>query len=355
MHKHTFKKIIALFLSFAFLITTSGLPLHVFAASLTSISDTVSDLTAGASANHTISFTTPTGVASGETIILTFTSTATAPTIHASLTYTDIDVLDDGVDLTLAATPSGATAGVVRTSATVITFTNGSSAIAAGSVVTFKIGTHATNQSTGVYAITNGTAGTTYLSVTGNFGDTGVLSMPIISNGVVSISAEVLPTLSFTISDNAIYFGNLSASTTCFAQGTDPGNVTCPTTSETESLNITAATNSTSGYTVTVQGATLTSGLNTITALGSNTAASAGSEQFGLRITHSGGNGAVTVPYAASGYAYTGTASTPAQIASSSVATTTDTYSLRYLANITSVTEAGSYSTSHTFVATANF
>jgi hypothetical protein len=325
------------------------------ASSLTSLSDIVSTQSASANTDSTISFTTPTGVASGETIILTFSSSSTAPTINASLTYTDIDVLDDGVNITLAGTPSGATAGVVRTSATVITFTNGTTAISAGSVITFKIGTNATNQSTGVYGITNGTAGTMYVAVSGSFGDTGVMSIPIISNSAVTISATVDETLSFSISDSTIYFGNLSPSFACFAQGTDPGAVTCPSTSEIDAFSMTAQTNSTTGYTVTVQGATLTSGVNTITALPANTNSSAGSEQFGMRFTHSGGSGAVTSPYAASGYAYTATASSAVEVASSTVATTTDTYSARYIANISSVTEAGSYSTTQTFVATANF
>lgn len=327
----------------------------VQAASLTNLSDTLSTQSASTSANHTIVFTTPTGIASGGTIILTFSSSATAPTIHASLTYTDIDVLDDGADITLADTPSGATAGVVRTSATVITFTNGSSPIAAGSVITFKIGTNASNQSTGVFGITSGTTGTIYVAITGSFGDTGVMSVPIISNSAVVVSATVDETLSFSVSDATIFFGNLSSSFACFAQGSDPGDTTCPTTSETEAFSMAAHTNSPTGYTLTVQGATLTSGLNTITALPANTNSSAGSEQFGMRLTQSGGSGTVTAPYAASGYAYTATSSTSAQVASATVATTTDTYSVRYITNISSSTEAGSYSTTQTFVATANF
>ena len=353
--KSFFYKSISGILITTLLYVVSGGATIAHASSLTNLSDILSTQSASTSANHTISFTTPTGVASGETIILTFSSSTTAPTINASLTYTDIDVLDDGVDITLGSTPSGATAGVVRTSATVITFTNGTSAITAGSVITFKIGTNATNQSTGVYTITSGTAGTMYVAVTGSFGDTGVLSVPIISSSNVSVTATVDDTLSFSVSDSDIFFGNLSSSFACFAQGSDPGAVTCPTTSETEAFSMTAQTNSLTGYTVTVQGGTLTSGLNTITALPANTNSSAGSEQFGMRLVHSGGSGSVTAPYSASGYAYTATSGTAVEVASATVATTTDTYSVRYIANISTVTEAGSYSTTQTFVATANF
>lgn len=327
-------------------------PREALAASLTSMKDTVSNLTASTVANHTIQFTTPTGVASGQTIILTFDNSTS---VGASLDYTDIDLTDDGVDVTLAAAPSGATWGVVRTSSTVITFTNGTTAVAAGSVIAIEIGTHATSGTTGDQQITNGAAGTTTLRVTGTFGDTGVISMAIISNGVVSVSAEVLASISFTVSSNAIYFGNLRTGGACFAQNTNPGYVTCPTQTETEAFNMTAGTNAPTGYTVSVQGSTLTSGSNTIDALVSNTASSPGTEQFGLRMTATGGSGSVSAPYAAAGYAYTGTSSTPATVATASAPSATTTYSVRYLANIAALTEAGSYTTAHTYVATGNF
>jgi hypothetical protein len=348
------KKITSFLTIVALFVVSSGIlnPFVASAASITSFSDTVTDLTASANANHTIVFTTPTGVASGQTIILTFNNSTV---INASLTFADVDVLDGASQITLAAAPSGATAGVVRTSATVLTFTNGTTAITAGHVITIKIGTNASNQSTGTFQVANGSVGTTTLSISGTFTDTGSLAIPIISNGVVAISATVQPTITFALSANSIYFGNLTSASTCFAQNTNPGSVTCPTTAEAEAFNATAATNSPSGYTITVQGATLTSGANTITALASNTAASAGTEQFGMRATASGGSGTVTAPYAASGFAYTGTASTPAQVASATAASATTTYSIRYVSDISATTKAGSYTTNHTYVATGNF
>lgn len=327
-------------------------PNMAMAASLTSMSDTVSNLTASAVANHTIQFTTPTGVASGQTIILTFDNSTSIP---VGLDYTDIDLKDDAAELTLAAAPSGATVGVVRTSATVITFTNGTTAIAAGSVINIEIGTHATSGTTGDQQITNGAVGTTTLRVSGSFTDTGVISMAIVSNGVVAVSAEVLASISFTVSQNAIYFGNLRTAGSCFAQNTNPGYVTCPTQAEAEAFNMTAGTNATTGYTVSVQGDTLKSGSNSIDALAVNTASNPGTEQFGLRMNASGGSGTVSAPYAAAGYAYTGTATVPATVATVATPSATTTYSVRYLANIAALTEAGSYTTAHTYVATGNF
>lgn len=323
------------------------------AASLTGVSDVVSTLTASTVANHTITFTTPSGVQSGETIILTFDNSTNIP---SGLNYEDIDLKFGVTEMVLAAAPTGATMGVVRTDALTLTFTNGSTEITAGSVVEIQIGTHATTGSTGVEKIVNGPAGTTVLRISGTFGDVGAASMAIISDSTVAVSAEVLASISFSISDNNIYFGNLRSNGACFAQGTDPGYVTCPTVSEAEAFNMTAGTNATTGYTISVQGATLTSGANTITAIGgTNTASNPGTEQFGLRMTASGGSGSVSAPYSAAGYAYDATDSTASTVATASTPTENTTYSIRYLANIASNTEAGSYTTAHTYIATGNF
>lgn len=158
-------------------------------------------------------------------------------------------------------------------------------------------------------------------------------------------------TLSFSISDNSIGFGTLSASDDFFANGAGTGSAT-----EIEAHTIIASTNASSGYVITVNGATLTSGGSTISAIGStNTASSVGTEQFGLRMTATGGNGSVSVPYAAAGFALD-TASFPDQVVSDpdgdDVSTT---YSVRYLGNIGAPTEAGSYAAILTYVITAGF
>jgi hypothetical protein len=114
-------------------------------------------------------------------------------------------------------------------------------------------------------------------------------------------------------------------------------------------------TNASNGYTMTVAGNTLTSGANTITAIGaSNVASSVGTEQFGMRMSASGGTGAVAVPYAAAGFALD-TAAFPDIVATASGSSANTTYSARYIANITSSTEAGAYTSTLTYVATANF
>jgi hypothetical protein len=160
-------------------------------------------------------------------------------------------------------------------------------------------------------------------------------------------------TLTFSISDNSIGFGTLSSSTARYATGDTTGSA-----SETVAHTIAASTNASSGYVITVQGGTLTFGGNTITAIGGTSAgSSSGSEQYGLRITASGGNGSVTSPYNhASNYAYAADVSTSDEIASDTDGDdVTTTYSIRYLGNVSAATEAGSYTATMTYLITANF
>ncbi|HQV64630.1 MAG TPA: hypothetical protein PKZ56_00105 [Candidatus Paceibacterota bacterium] len=325
-------------------------PMTSYAASLTALSDSISSLKTSTVSNHDILFTTPTGIAASANVTLTFQSDYS---IAAALDYTDIDVLDDGVNVTLAAAPSGATWGAVRTSATVITLTNGSSAVAAGSVVRIKIGTNATSQSTGVRQITNPTTtGTKTVTIAGGFGDTGTISSQIVSDDTVAVSATVPQSISFALSANSISFGTLDSGAARYAD-TGTGSA-----SDTVAHTLAVATNGTSGYTVTVQGATLTSGGNTITAVGASPAVSSvGSEQFGIYATKAGGTNATIDPtYAtASSFGYDATAATATTFSTGTSATATETYSLHYIANIAALTEAGSYSTNLTYVATANF
>ncbi len=320
------------------------------AAALTALSDTMSTVKASTLSNHDIQFTTPTGVASGQTIILTFLTDFSIP---AALDFTDIDVLDNGSNVTLAASPSGATWGAVRTSSLVITLTNGTTAVTAGHTIRIKIGTNATNQSTGVRQITNPTTtGAFTIIITGTFTDTGTITTTTITNDVVAVSGTVNQSLTFSISANTISFGTLDSAAARYA------NATTGSASDVVAHTLAVATNSLSGYTITVKGATLTSGANTITAVGSSPAASApGTEQFGIYATKSGGvNGTIAAPYATgSSFGYDATGTTATTLASGTSATVTETYSLHYLANISSSTEAGSYTASLTYVATGNF
>ena len=169
----------------------------------------------------------------------------------------------------------------------------------------------------------------------------------------VTMAGGASLTLSFSISDNSIGFGTLSSSDDFFANGVGTGSAT-----EVEAHTLTASTNATNGYLITIDGTTLRSSptMITIMAIGSNNTSSlAGTEQFGLRATASGGNGSVSAPYAAAGFALD-TAAFPDEIASDADGDdVSTTYSIRYLANIANITEAGSYTATLTYVVSATF
>ncbi|MCE7936818.1 hypothetical protein DYH10_03460 [Candidatus Saccharibacteria bacterium CPR2] len=321
------------------------------AAATTSKSDILSRLKTSTAANHEIKFVTPSGVDAGETITLTFD----AGFSMGSVAFGDIDLAEDSdndctnggfSDKTLAATPSGATWGAAI-SGQVLTFTSGTGTITADRCVQVEIGT---NASGGSNQITNpGTGGTKEVNIGGTFGDTGDIAVVILSDDQVVVTATVDESMTFSISDNTIEFGTLSASDDFFADDSG-GNAT-----EVEAHNLVAGTNASGGYGITINGSTLTAGAYTIDAIGaSNTASATGTEQYGIRMTASGGSGTVSTPYAAAGFALD-TGSFPDQVASSTGASANTTYSVRYLANIASNTEAGAYSATMTYVATAIF
>jgi hypothetical protein len=333
------------------------------AASVTSFSDTmstvkVSTTSAPVSSNHTFVFTTPTGVGSGATIVFTFPQEFVIP---AGLSFTDVDMNVGGPYLassTLAAAPAGATVGVVRTSTTTLTITNGTTVLASSSVIYVRIGTNAIFQTTGVNQIVNATTtGNKTIGLNGTFGDTGSTTVNIITDDAVQVRAVVPQSLTFSISATSTYFGNLSAGAAKFASSTNVNG----DASETIAHTLAVSTNAPYGYVITIQGSTLTSlqnASNTIPSIGLTAASStAGTSQFGIRASSTGGTGAtVATPYSfATSYAFTPTATTSSLLASGSGSTNTTTYHLRYVANVSGVQEAGNYATALTYVATASF
>jgi hypothetical protein len=334
------------------------------AASLTSLSDTMSNVTQSVVSNHEIKFVTPTGVASGGIITLTFASGFTG---IAAMVGADFDFAEGNSGVCSSATfteksvvTSGATASQfnIAGSGQVVTITSGgaSATVAAGHCVRLRAGLNATDvtgSGPGTHQITNPTAGSYAITIAGSFGDTGTITDTIISNGVVAVSGTVNQSLTFSVSANTISFGTLSSSAPQYA------NSSSGSSSDVVAHTLAVATNGASGYTITVQGATLTApGSFTITAIGATPAVSApGTKQFGIYATKAGGvNGTIAAPYAtASSFGYDATATTATTFASGTGATSTETYSLHYIANISPTTEAGSYSTSLTYVASGNF
>ena len=160
-------------------------------------------------------------------------------------------------------------------------------------------------------------------------------------------------TISFDISDTTIGFGPLSSSGARYATGDGAGSDT-----EVEAHTITASASSARGYTIFVDGPTLTSGSDTITHIGnSNTASSPGTEQFGIRTEVSGISDfdEIDNTYSGSGFGYNGTGSPSRFVRQTEGDGLASTYSVRYIANISPATESGSYSTDLTYIMTGNF
>ncbi|MFH1253366.1 MAG: fibronectin type III domain-containing protein [Candidatus Uhrbacteria bacterium] len=163
----------------------------VQAATVTSADDTPSTLENGAAANHSLLFTTPSGVNEGKNITISF-----ATDFDSSLiTENDIDLEDDDIDLTTASDCSGSEKASIIIVADVISITvcpGDGGAIAAASEITIEIGTNATASGTGGQQIINPAAeGTYYISIAGSFGDSGSIALPIGGDDVVEITAHV--------------------------------------------------------------------------------------------------------------------------------------------------------------------
>lgn len=351
---HTLFSIVALV---GFLGSTVLYPVHfALAAPLTAIANEMSRLAINENSDHALRFVTPTGVASTQTIVLTF---------PADFDGTGLVVGD--VDLAVNPTPNGVCDGTAQTlvaagattsqwnavfsgtESRVLTITSGgaSAIAAAGSEICVLIGTNATG---GTNQYNNPSSAGSYTVALAAGADSGSVLVNIVNDDQVVVSAVVDQTLSFVISDNTIGFGSLSSGNARFATGDTLGD-----TAEVGAHTVVVGTNASNGYTMTIDGTTLTSGSDTIDAIGNtNSASSAGTEQFGIRLTATGGSGTVSAPYAAAGYAFD-TAAFPDAVASATGVTSDTTYSARYIANISSNTEAGNYAATITYVATANF
>jgi len=174
--------------------------------------------------------------------------------------------------------------------------------------------------------------------------DTGTVATS--TAGQITVTASVDETLTFTLANATVALGVLSMSAT----GTGTSSMT-------------VATNAASGYSVSYSGTTLTSGVNTITAMAGG-ASTQNSKQFGINLM---ANATPTIGSDASGSG-SGVAATGYNtadsfkfntagdvIASAAVPTNSNIYTTSYIANIDGETAAGAYSTTLTYTATANF
>ena len=324
----------------------------VQAASLATLSDTMTRIRVSAASNHTLVFTTPTGVAAGQTVIVTFPDGTANGFVGASgIDYTDVDVLDDGTDLTLAALAATTTWGAAfsGTNLNVFTLTSGTGTIAATSIITIRIGTNAATGTTGDKQITNpNTSGTKTIAITGSFTDTGNIAVPIATADQVVVSATVDPSITFTLSSTTAALGPMTTSAIASAA----------------SITLTMGTNAGSGYAVTIldEGNGAVGGLYKSAAPTKNiTSATAtlvgGTEGYGVQGTTGTGSPTIASPYNASGNGVGQLQRTAQTLVSYSSPTgvTNQTATIAFKAAISASTPAGSYSDTATLIMTGNF
>lgn len=244
-------KPIAIIVGLAITLWSFGLPtLHfVGAANITTVSDTLSDSAPSASSTHEIVFTTPTGVAAGETIVIEFNGNFNP----SSLDEDDVDLATTS-DYVLVA--NGAESGNewgVLTDATSITFTSDTAVIAPNATVTIEIGTNATFGTTGNTNIVNpGSEGSYEIDFTVGSQDSGSTRVVIIDSVVVSAAVDTI----FTFAVSGVDAGTA-------VNGSNTTGTTSTTTIEfgmledgvatTTAQNLVVNTNATNGYVVTVQ------------------------------------------------------------------------------------------------------
>ena len=180
--------------------------------------------------------------------------------------------------------------------------------------------------------------------------------MRIIDNDRVTISARVNETITFTIADYSVGFGDLTSLNARFATGDEVG-ADGPTSTSAHTMNV--STNGSSGYGITYTGSTLetTTGedIDIATITGDEDGAP-GSEQFAIGFTRST-DATIVSAYnqVTPTFNYSFVESTETPFVSEAGPSLTETITAFYLANISGVTPAGTYSTSITYVATANF
>ena len=317
---------------------------QAFAAQITNRTLTLGSSAPGAVTTHQNSFTTATTANIGSIGFQYCTTASGTCTLPAGL-------------VTTSATLSAQSAGTVFT---IVTTTNGTpyvtrtaASLAAGSTVSFTFSnvTNPTTTNTSFYVRI-----TTYTGTDGATGATDTGTDAGSTANQISVTASVPETLSFCVYTGA----------NCAAGGTSVALGTLSSAAASTGISLMdVGTNASSGYNVTVNGVTLTSGANTIPAY-SSAASTPGTSGFGinLRANTSPTVGADKTVGAAPSIGTYGTSygtintfnyATGTTVANSSGPTNNNTFTVSYVANIGTAQAAGAYTSTFTYICTASF
>jgi hypothetical protein len=197
--------------------------------------------------------------------------------------------------------------------------------------------------------------------------DTGKITVPILADDQIQVTALVDQTLFFnvrdgidgTFDDNEVQFGTLTSGAARYATDSGSGG----TTAGLNASELEAGTNAPGGYIIDVTGETLTStdGTNiTIDPLETGATSIPGMEQFGINVTRTqvstgGTAGIVNSDYGTTDTYHLPTATTTETLVTNAGPASIEIYEVDYLANISALTPAGNYSAVLTFTMTASF
>lgn len=322
----------------------------------------------GGTVNHVFTFTLPTGGTTLGSIKFQYCTTATGGTC----------TMPTGMDSTLAGTSLGSTTGL--TGFTLNKTTNGTPYITR----TASTFTNNTVVTVPINGVKNPTATNTAFFVristysstdtTGSAIDTGTVTAstanPIVLTGIMPES------LIFCTGATIGTTGGIPDCTTATAGTISFNQLFSPTDTATATSQMAASTNAGSGYNVTVNGATLTSGANTIPAMAAAAGGTRGVGQFGLNLkanttaTSTVAVGTEVNP-ASDGTNYRGQALAGYNgvdnfkfVSADSIAnsaytvagpTNAQIYTASYIVNVPGNQPAGTYQTTLTYVCTATF
>ncbi|HUD20548.1 MAG TPA: hypothetical protein VMQ44_00555 [Candidatus Saccharimonadales bacterium] len=297
-----------------------------WAAAITSASDTMSNITDSATSNHTVQFITPSGVAAGQSITITF------PTGFAlgSVDYTDMDLAEGATcssltDISLATGAVGLTWGATKTGQ-VVTIVSDTGTITATHCVQIQIGTNATYGVGGTHKITNQTVAQNNANqkilIGGTMADTGTIAVVIVANGAVAVTGQVDPQISCSIDTNSAAFGT-------FVLGTVTPASSTPTW--------TIGTNAANGYNLTIRSAGNTTNAGLYSAGASYVIKSADSSENATADLSI----ASTIGYGAQGTKTNGDAGSAATTVSAPYTSTTNTVGRLQLTDQTLASAAG--------------
>ncbi|MEY2664979.1 MAG: hypothetical protein RLZZ480_84 [Candidatus Parcubacteria bacterium] len=239
----------------AIILWSFGLPSLRFAeaANVTNFRDTLSDSAPGVDADHTIVFTTPTGVANGSTITIDFSDGFTGT---STINATDIDVATTS-DYSVADNCAGSEqiGATWNLSVLTLTFCSGDGgSIPANGTTTIEIGNHATFGGAGSADQINNPAstGSRQIPLTAGASDSGETRVAIVDT--VQVTATVDTLFTFTVA---------GVTTGQTVNGTTTTGSTTPTlinfgklsanVASTAAQDLTVVTNARNGFVVTVE------------------------------------------------------------------------------------------------------